>query len=70
MVKWIWDIDERICINVAAIKYFEIVKQYEGDEEDRLWACIGKGIDSKIFIAQSPDIGILKDKIRTIIAGD
>ena len=61
MVKWVWDIDEKICINVAAIKYFEITGNI-------LYAMTD---DNKaIVISESPDLGILKDKIRTIIAED
>ena len=64
MVKWVWDIDERICVNASAIKYFEIIEQISGHI---LYARLEK---ESITIAESSDLGILKDKIRTIIAGD
>ena len=61
MVKWVWDISETICINVCAIKHFEITGNilYAMTDENKA-----------IVIAESPDLGILKDKIRAIIAGD
>ena len=64
MVKWVWDINETICIPISKIKYFEIT---EHSIEYALYATL---IDDKaIVIAGSPDLGILKDQIRTIIGG-
>ena len=61
VTKWVWDIGETICINVYTIKYFEITGNilYAMTDENKA-----------IVIYESSNLGILKDKIRTIIAGD
>ncbi len=64
MAKWVWDIDERICVNVTSIMFFEIL---EHPPEYTLSAILTDKMS--ITIAESPDLGILKDKIRTIISG-
>ena len=64
MTKWVWDISEKICINISEIQYFEIT-EFNGLYE--LFAVISD-FNDKLKIVQSQDLGILKDKIRTIIS--
>ena len=59
--------DEEICINVSKIEYLKIHSCYG---EQGIYGLSASLKDNAIRIAKSPDIGILKDKIRTIIAGD
>ncbi len=64
MAKWVWNIDEKICINVSAISYFGIDDSVEGIF---LYAIFN---NEKVRIAKAPGVGILKDKIRSIISGE
>jgi len=67
MVKWVWDIDERKCINISAMDML-VIHKLEQDEKYTLYASL-KGKEEVIIpIVRSSNIGILKDKIRTIIA--